>query len=102
MAQLWQAAELALCRAGALTLSEVLDHAVPALLVPYPFAADAHQLHNARAFPAGCIVTEEALRPEPLLQLMEAAGEREAMRTELRKARERRSQTLADLVRGRV
>lgn len=42
-------ADLALCRAGALTVAELALAGMPALLVPYPFAADDHQSANARA-----------------------------------------------------
>jgi UDP-N-acetylglucosamine--N-acetylmuramyl-(pentapeptide) pyrophosphoryl-undecaprenol N-acetylglucosamine transferase len=41
-------ADLALCRAGALTVAELAMSGLPALLVPYPFAADDHQAANAR------------------------------------------------------
>ena len=36
-------ADLAICRAGALTVAELALAGVPALLVPYPFASDDHQ-----------------------------------------------------------
>ncbi len=41
--------DLALCRSGALTVAELAMAGLPALLVPYPFAADDHQAANARA-----------------------------------------------------
>jgi UDP-N-acetylglucosamine--N-acetylmuramyl-(pentapeptide) pyrophosphoryl-undecaprenol N-acetylglucosamine transferase len=44
----WNAADLAICRSGAMTLSEILHYEVPAILIPYPFAADQHQLKNAQ------------------------------------------------------
>ncbi|MCZ6464950.1 MAG: undecaprenyldiphospho-muramoylpentapeptide beta-N-acetylglucosaminyltransferase [Proteobacteria bacterium] len=40
-------ADLALCRAGGLTVAELALAGLPALLVPYPHAADDHQAANA-------------------------------------------------------
>ncbi|PIO48724.1 MAG: undecaprenyldiphospho-muramoylpentapeptide beta-N-acetylglucosaminyltransferase [[Chlorobium] sp. 445] len=45
----YSAADLALCRAGASTLAELCNMGVAAVLVPYPFAAANHQVHNAEA-----------------------------------------------------
>ena len=42
-------AHLVLCRAGASTLAELTACGKPAILVPYPHAADDHQRHNALA-----------------------------------------------------
>jgi UDP-N-acetylglucosamine--N-acetylmuramyl-(pentapeptide) pyrophosphoryl-undecaprenol N-acetylglucosamine transferase len=44
------AATVAVSRAGASSLAEIAAMRLPALLVPYPAAADNHQLSNARAF----------------------------------------------------
>ncbi len=41
------AADLAVSRAGAVVLSELCATEVPALLIPFPFAADDHQRQNA-------------------------------------------------------
>ncbi|NOX54318.1 MAG: UDP-N-acetylglucosamine--N-acetylmuramyl-(pentapeptide) pyrophosphoryl-undecaprenol N-acetylglucosamine transferase, partial [Planctomycetes bacterium] len=50
----WMArADLAVSRAGATTLAELACLRVPAILVPYPYAADDHQLRNARFFELG-------------------------------------------------
>ncbi len=43
----YDAADLALARAGALSVSELAAVGLPAVLVPYPHAADDHQFHNA-------------------------------------------------------
>ncbi len=50
MDQRYQAANLIISRAGATTLAELACVGVPAILVPYPSAADNHQWHNAQAF----------------------------------------------------
>lgn len=42
-------ADLLVCRAGAGAVAELGAAGKPAILVPFPFAADQHQLHNAQA-----------------------------------------------------
>jgi len=42
-------ADLAVCRAGAMTLAELHTMGKPAVLVPFPHATDNHQLKNASA-----------------------------------------------------
>ncbi|MDB5391277.1 MAG: UDP-N-acetylglucosamine--N-acetylmuramyl-(pentapeptide) pyrophosphoryl-undecaprenol [Planctomycetaceae bacterium] len=50
MAERYRAATLVISRAGATTLAELACAGLPAVLVPYPLAADNHQWHNARGF----------------------------------------------------
>jgi UDP-N-acetylglucosamine--N-acetylmuramyl-(pentapeptide) pyrophosphoryl-undecaprenol N-acetylglucosamine transferase len=52
IADAYAAADLALTRAGALTIAELCAWGVPALLVPLPTAAADHQSANARALAA--------------------------------------------------
>jgi len=50
MAALLNRADLALCRSGAGTLTELAITRTPSLLIPYPAAAEDHQTINARVF----------------------------------------------------
>jgi UDP-N-acetylglucosamine--N-acetylmuramyl-(pentapeptide) pyrophosphoryl-undecaprenol N-acetylglucosamine transferase len=47
MAQAYGWADLVVCRAGALTVSELAAAGLPSLLVPLPHAIDDHQSRNA-------------------------------------------------------
>ncbi|MHB8079272.1 MAG: undecaprenyldiphospho-muramoylpentapeptide beta-N-acetylglucosaminyltransferase [Candidatus Krumholzibacteriia bacterium] len=47
MATALAGADLAICRAGAMTLAELAVAGRPAVLVPFPHATDDHQWHNA-------------------------------------------------------
>jgi UDP-N-acetylglucosamine--N-acetylmuramyl-(pentapeptide) pyrophosphoryl-undecaprenol N-acetylglucosamine transferase len=49
ISQLYRRSDLAICRAGASTCAELKAFALPALLVPYPHAANDHQRFNAQA-----------------------------------------------------
>jgi UDP-N-acetylglucosamine--N-acetylmuramyl-(pentapeptide) pyrophosphoryl-undecaprenol N-acetylglucosamine transferase len=49
MASAYGAADLVITRAGATTIAELTALGVPALFVPFPFAADDHQTSNAMA-----------------------------------------------------
>jgi len=46
--ELYARARLAVSRAGAIALSELLANGIPSILVPFPYAVDDHQTYNAR------------------------------------------------------
>ncbi len=48
MASQYADADLVICRAGALTIAELAAAGVASVLIPFPFAVDDHQTHNAR------------------------------------------------------
>jgi len=48
MAEAYAWADLVVCRAGALTVSEIAAVGLAAIFVPFPFAVDNHQVGNAR------------------------------------------------------
>jgi UDP-N-acetylglucosamine--N-acetylmuramyl-(pentapeptide) pyrophosphoryl-undecaprenol N-acetylglucosamine transferase len=49
MVSAYAAADLVVCRAGATTLAELTVCQKPSILVPFPYAADNHQVINARS-----------------------------------------------------
>jgi UDP-N-acetylglucosamine--N-acetylmuramyl-(pentapeptide) pyrophosphoryl-undecaprenol N-acetylglucosamine transferase len=64
MAELMSAADLVVSRAGAGTLAELIRCETPAILVPYPHAADDHQRANAAYFErqgGGIVVAQSRL-----------------------------------------
>jgi len=91
MALALAAADVAVSRAGASSLAEFAACQLPALLIPYPTAADNHQYHNALAFAqsgAARALAQDALSPELLTReivgLLGDATKRAAMRQALR------------------
>lgn len=74
-------------RAGASSLAEISARAVPALLVPFPYATEDHQTMNARAsVEAGCaeMIADDQVETkqfaELLFTLVDDADKRERMR----------------------
>ena len=50
MQEAYSAADFAVARSGAASLSELAYFGLPSLLIPYPFAAEDHQTFNAKIF----------------------------------------------------
>jgi UDP-N-acetylglucosamine--N-acetylmuramyl-(pentapeptide) pyrophosphoryl-undecaprenol N-acetylglucosamine transferase len=85
-------AELVICRAGALTVSELAAAGLAAVLVPYPHAVDDHQTHNARYLSeagAAVLLPQTELNPERLAALLGELSDRERLLAMARRARER-------------
>jgi UDP-N-acetylglucosamine--N-acetylmuramyl-(pentapeptide) pyrophosphoryl-undecaprenol N-acetylglucosamine transferase len=71
MVAAYQWADLVICRAGAMTVSEVAAMGVPAIFVPLPGAIDDHQTANARYLTdagAGLLLMQNNLNPVTLAE----------------------------------
>ncbi len=74
MVNAYHRADLVICRAGATSLAELITLGKPALLIPYPFAADDHQTANAASLVAvggGWMQRQGTLTPEWLATFLE-------------------------------
>lgn len=95
-------AHLILCRAGATSLAEIALFQKPSILVPYPYAADDHQLHNARVFEsagAAVLLQEKGLTGELLAgTLMELARDPQRLPSMGEKAKAFSRPNAADLI----
>ena len=100
------AADAIVSRAGASSLAEISARALPALLVPFPFATEDHQTTNARSYvDAGCaymIADDQVETPEferLVCSLIEDAQVRSAMTEAAHKLKTRDAAALlADIV----
>ncbi len=65
------AADLVICRAGAITLGEIAALGKPAILIPSPYVAENHQFHNAMTLKqagAAEIIEEKDLTGDKLIE----------------------------------
>lgn len=91
MATAYAEADLIICRAGALTVSEIACAGAAALFVPYPHAIDDHQTANARwlmARGAARMHAQSALSEDVLINELNGLCDRVVLREMASKARE--------------
>jgi UDP-N-acetylglucosamine--N-acetylmuramyl-(pentapeptide) pyrophosphoryl-undecaprenol N-acetylglucosamine transferase len=100
----FSAADLVICRAGAMTISEIIFFKLPAIIIPYPYAYR-HQMYNATILrDNGCaiLIEEDRLNSEVLsesiLRLMESENKLIEMRKSYDKLLNISRRNLWDLV----
>lgn len=73
MANAYSQADLVICRAGALTISELATVGIASILVPFPYAVDDHQTANAKFLAdrgAAILLPQEQLTEQKLFDLL--------------------------------
>lgn len=92
MAASYSAADLVICRAGALTVAEIAAAGVASILVPFPYAVDDHQTANAQVLTragATLLIADAALQAEDLANVIsELNDNRPRLRAMAEKARQ--------------
>lgn len=90
MEEVMSASDIAVCRSGALTITELGIIGVPSILIPLPTAAENHQYYNAKTIEdsgAGIIIEEKDLTKESLENaIKEMLNNKEKLRTMKQKA----------------
>ena len=89
MASRYAEADLVICRAGAVTVSELAAGGLPSVLVPFPHAVDDHQTANAKFLSergAAILIQQRDLTPQRLADLLRAF-DRDKLLDMARKAR---------------
>ena len=91
-------ADLAICRSGAATCAELAAFAVPALLIPYPYAVRDHQMSNARVMQdsgAADVVAQEDLTATWLCDYLVNVAQKSERLDRMAAAMKKRAQTNA-------
>jgi UDP-N-acetylglucosamine--N-acetylmuramyl-(pentapeptide) pyrophosphoryl-undecaprenol N-acetylglucosamine transferase len=79
MAGAYAAADLVVSRSGATTVAELAVCGKPAVLIPFPFAADNHQEYNARTLASrgmAEVIVQKDMSPDLLAAVIKKYGER--------------------------
>lgn len=74
MNEVYAQADLVVSRAGALSLAEIALWQIPAVLIPYPYAADNHQNQNAKVYEkqgAAVVIDQKELTSQKLLEIIQ-------------------------------
>ncbi len=89
MYQLLPASDVTICRAGAMTLSELSVLGKAAIIVPSPYVTNNHQYKNAKTLSdrgAGVLIEEKDLTGEELIKQVKALLENDQERIKMEKA----------------
>lgn len=74
MEEYMSVADVIISRAGALSLTEICIMGIPSIIVPYPYAAENHQVYNAKVIEkagAGKVILEQDLNGDILNSTLE-------------------------------
>jgi UDP-N-acetylglucosamine--N-acetylmuramyl-(pentapeptide) pyrophosphoryl-undecaprenol N-acetylglucosamine transferase len=88
MPEVYGESSLVICRAGSSTLSEIAAVGKASVLVPFPYASDNHQEHNARVFTdagAAFLLIQAQAKGEDLVAIIKDLMDHPEKRTDVEK-----------------
>ncbi len=99
----YQVASLAICRAGAGTIAELIEFAVPAILIPFPHATEDHQTKNAQFLQqevkGALCLSEKELKEEGLIAALKIIKQNGQEMKEYLKQYPRKGKALWEVIR---
>jgi len=105
MVHAWRCADIAICRAGAATIAELVRFEIPAILIPFPKASEDHQRVNAeelKSLNAALYLTEDVLHKDSLFGAIKELSNKDrlsAMKDALKEfKRSSQKESLMDIV----
>lgn len=101
MAEAYSKADLVICRAGALTVTEIATAGVAAIFVPLPSAVDDHQTANAKyleQYGAAKICAQNEMTPEHLASILSPLMNRTILAEMAVKARQKAQPQATEIV----
>ena len=105
MAGAYAVADLVVSRSGATTVAELAVCGKRAILIPFPFAADNHQEHNARTLTgrgSAEVIVQKDLRPEMLAAVIEKYAGQGAVAATAPKMEDRAAEEIVRTCQGYV
>ena len=93
-------ADIVIGRSGALTVSEFMEAGIASILIPYPYAVDNHQYHNAKILEdkkSAIIINENEINNK-LLQILKKINRKECFLMALRAKKNKLNSNVANKI----
>ncbi len=86
MKEVYEWCDIIICRGGAITISEIMVFGIPAIIVPYPYASDNHQMKNSRYLEskeAAIVIDQKSFTEDNLAKILKSLIENTKIRKSL-------------------
>jgi len=80
--------DIILCRGGAITITEIMNLGIPAIIIPYPYAVDDHQMKNSKYLEennAAIVINQSNFTSDYLISIFKSLIENSGVRESLSK-----------------
>ena len=87
MEDAYQWCDVIVCRGGAITLTEIMNLAIPSIIIPYPYSVDDHQMKNSQYLEnnnAAIVINQKNLTQKYLTSIFLSLIDNSIIRDELK------------------